>query len=50
MILFMAFINYYDFSSVDMLPWYLLICPLLIMLGFLFGGGYCIGPFVSRCS
>ena len=50
MLLFMAFINYYDFSNVSSIPWYLLVSPLLIMLGVFLGGGYCIGPFVKKCS
>jgi hypothetical protein len=50
MLLFMTFITYYDFSNVEKVPWYLLIAPLLIMLGVFLGGGYCIGPFKPNCN
>ena len=49
MLLFMTFINYYDFSNIVRIPWYLLIAPLLIMFGVFVGGGYCVGPFKPNC-
>lgn len=45
MLLFMTFVNYYDFSNIDRVPWYLLIAPLLVMFGVFISGGYCVGPF-----